>query len=328
MTFYTQRGKIDVAYTHIGARFLSESAVCSYLQINSFVGTVPLISNAKASRVCKQQTAASKGHFVMQKKCSNCQKTKPIADFYPRKISKDGYRGTCKTCADGQAARYRAGNKSKQTREKYYEENKEQIGQRNLNRYHEKYAKNLKKRLAVLENETRPGEVWKDIDSYEGFYQVSNMGNVRRIAPGYSVTIGAELSPTPNHDGYLQVNLSKYSIQKVKAIHRLVARAFLGPKPPGLEINHKNGIKADNRPDNLEYVTHAENMHHAKAIGAFDNHPKGSKHRGSVLTEALVLEMRTKYRNGQPIASIAREYNLVDGTARKAITGETWGHVK
>jgi hypothetical protein len=61
-------GKIDVAYTHIGARFLSENAVCSYLQINRFVGIVPLISNAKASRVCKQQTAASKGHFAMVKR--------------------------------------------------------------------------------------------------------------------------------------------------------------------------------------------------------------------------------------------------------------------
>ena len=87
-----------------------------------------------------------------------------------------------------------------------------------------------------------------------------------------------------NNLGYVKVTLYKpgkpdkwgnYPGKKTESVHRLVAMAFNGPIPAKLEVNHKNGVKHDNRPENLEYVTHRENMLHAHRLGLFPPVPKG-----------------------------------------------------
>jgi len=94
------------------------------------------------------------------------------------------------------------------------------------------------------------------------------MGQVRSSMRGYLHLL--KLCPVvsgipPKFRGHLEVHLCKNgngSFSRFR-VHHLVLEAFIGPRPSGYECNHKNNIKSDNRPKNLEWVTHAENMAHA-----------------------------------------------------------------
>lgn len=96
-------------------------------------------------------------------------------------------------------------------------------------------------------------EIWKDIPSYEGFYQASNLGNIRNKKCHI-------LKPQKDHRGYLQVLLYKDKKPKCFRIHRLVWLAFKGPIPEGMEINHLDECKTNNNLENLSLVTRTENM--------------------------------------------------------------------
>lgn len=98
-------------------------------------------------------------------------------------------------------------------------------------------------------------EIWKDVEGYEGLYQVSNMGRVKSLKYDKEKIIKS----CKNSRGYLIVNLYKDKKMKDHKVHRLVAQAFL-PNPNNLpQVNHKNEIKTDNRVDNLEYCDSSYN---------------------------------------------------------------------
>lgn len=108
-------------------------------------------------------------------------------------------------------------------------------------------------------------EVWKDIEGYEGLYQVSNMGNVKSVGYGKERV----LKFGKNNDGYLRVVLYKEGKGKTHKVHRLVAQAFI-PNPENKEqIDHLNTIRTDNRVENLRWVTPKEN----------NNNPLTKEHR-------------------------------------------------
>lgn len=103
-------------------------------------------------------------------------------------------------------------------------------------------------------------EVWKPIPEFEG-YEVSNQGRVRSyylFGPGSRVANKPQriLKPTLSKDGYLVVGLRG----KITPIHKVVALAFIGPYPDGMEVCHNNGQHTDNRLANLRYDTHYNNM--------------------------------------------------------------------
>ena len=106
-------------------------------------------------------------------------------------------------------------------------------------------------------------EVWRDINGYVGYYQVSNFGRVRSLDRYDSMGrlhLGQILKITDNTHGYKKVMLYKDSKHTNKYIHRLVAEAFL-PNPNNLEeVNHKDEDKSNNVVDNLEWITHRDNM--------------------------------------------------------------------
>ena len=105
-------------------------------------------------------------------------------------------------------------------------------------------------------------EIWKDIEGYEGYYQVSNFGNVRSVDRVIEYSDGVKrlrkgriLKPYKNRDGYLTCDLRKNSKHKISKIHRLVSEAFI-PNPSNLpEVNHKDEDKTNNCVDNLEWCT-------------------------------------------------------------------------
>jgi hypothetical protein len=110
-------------------------------------------------------------------------------------------------------------------------------------------------------------EEWRPVVGYERDYEVSSQGRVRRLSGGQGATAGRLHKLTPNAGGYPHVTLWAGGRSKTHRVHRLVARAFLGEPPEGYAVNHRNGIKVDNRPENLEWVTWDENNRHALATG-------------------------------------------------------------
>lgn len=99
-------------------------------------------------------------------------------------------------------------------------------------------------------------ELWKDIEGYEGLYQISTLGRVKRV------TTGRILKGGKNTSGYIQMYLYKQGIRDVNRIHRLVAESFI-PNPENKpEVNHINEDKTNNRVDNLEWCTRKENSNH------------------------------------------------------------------
>ena len=115
-------------------------------------------------------------------------------------------------------------------------------------------------------------EIWKDVIGYEGIYAISNFGNVKSLdrkiynsvyKKGYAYTKGKYMYKNKDKDGYLTVGFFKDKKMKTFKIHRLVAIHFLEPNNYKTIVNHKNGIKSDNRVENLEWCTNSENLKHA-----------------------------------------------------------------
>ena len=112
-------------------------------------------------------------------------------------------------------------------------------------------------------------EIYKVLQGSYDCYAVSNLGNVKNLRTNYV------LQPSIRKDGYKSVLLSKDGKKMSIRVHQLVAMYFL-PKDEGRpHINHINGIKHDNRAENLEWVTHKENMVHAKDNGLLEHKYKG-----------------------------------------------------
>lgn len=99
-------------------------------------------------------------------------------------------------------------------------------------------------------------EIWKDIKDYEGLYQVSNLGRVKRVKTDRI------LKPSKQIHGYLLVNLYKNNVSAKKRIHRLVAQAFISNSENKPQVNHIDENKTNNVVSNLEWVTSKENINH------------------------------------------------------------------
>lgn len=99
-------------------------------------------------------------------------------------------------------------------------------------------------------------EKWLKVKGYEERYEISDMGRIRRLSDG------GLMRPAINQNGYQHVVLSKNGKTKDFRVHRLVATHFIENKAGKRDVNHKNGIKTDNRADNLEWLTHSENELH------------------------------------------------------------------
>ena len=110
-----------------------------------------------------------------------------------------------------------------------------------------------------------PGE-WRPILGEEP-YEVSAFGKVRRSGAKMNRQSLSQIKPVMRANGYPSVCLYSNGARRDVEVHTLVAGAFLGPRPKGQEVNHKDGNKQNNVATNLEYLTHRDNQRHALATG-------------------------------------------------------------
>jgi hypothetical protein len=163
-------------------------------------------------------------------------------------------------------------------------------------------------------------EQWKDIKNYEGLYQISNKGRVKRLAGKCLAKAGKyrNLSenilicfPNKTRYNYLYVNLNNNGIKQFR-IHRLVALHFI-PNPNDLpEVNHIDGDKNNNTVENLEWCTNLENIRHSYKIGTHKIRT-GEKAPNTKLTLEQVKQIKEKLNNKEYGRSIAKEFNISEG---------------
>lgn len=167
-------------------------------------------------------------------------------------------------------------------------------------------------------------EEWKAIPGYEGFYSVSNLGRVRaeqRQVTGKMSsirTLPQKLMTPTNNDGYLQIRLSRNKSSICRKVHVLVMMAFIGPRPDGMDVAHKNGIRNDNRLENLRYDTKTGNCADKKLHGT---QQYGRQVSTSKLTEEQVMAIRM---DGRGIRKIGREYGVHHKSISSIKNGKNW----
>lgn len=176
-------------------------------------------------------------------------------------------------------------------------------------------------------------EIWKDIKGFEGYYQVSNLGRVKRcerlkINGHYKNINEMILKGTSDKDGYIVINLYKNSKYKGFKVHRLVAYHFLKNLKSKPQVNHKNLIKSDNRVENLEWCTNSENMQHARKHKKFNIDRKGAKNINSKLNDQIVYNIKKDLNKGLRVKDVAKKYNTTPNIITKIKNKKTWNHIK
>lgn len=167
-------------------------------------------------------------------------------------------------------------------------------------------------------------EIWLPVRRYEGVYEVSNLGRVRRVLACRGATAGRIIKRHDTGDGYRRVQLCHKDVKRFFGVHVLVAEAFLGARPRGKVPNHKNLNKADNRLDNLEWMTHKQNAAHAVANGRKGGRPMPRTLNGNVrLKESQVSEIkRLQGRVGQ--RTLAKLCGVSKSAIQKIHQGKLW----
>ena len=185
-----------------------------------------------------------------------------------------------------------------------------------------KTMKDLKIRLDS--NKKMVLERWEDIPGYERLYQVSNLGRVKSLEKQYVNSLGRTitrkenlLSLKPTNRNRVKVVLFKDNNRKYIDVHILVALAFIGERPEGYDVCHKDGNPSNNNVNNLRYDTRSENI--------IDNYRYGSKHSSGKLSIDDVLEIRRLHKeNNISCTELASIYNVGRTTVSKIVNRKSY----
>jgi HNH endonuclease/NUMOD4 motif-containing protein len=169
-------------------------------------------------------------------------------------------------------------------------------------------------------------EEWRSVVGWHGWYSVSSLGRVRRDAPRgrYGTVPGGllKLQLGGLNNTYVYARLHGGGRNIFYRVAGMVAAAFIGPRPDGLHINHKDGNRHNNAASNLEYVTRRQNEDHAVENAL---HAWGERHGMAKLTEAAVRHIRVSQVSNRVLAD---GYGVQIGTIRAVRNGLTWRHLK
>ena len=171
---------------------------------------------------------------------------------------------------------------------------------------------------AVLDGELQidsKGRIWR---------QISRGGN--RWTPGKTISRIHKTRRAENASGpYMFVRVMWDNIRYQALAHRLVWLHFNGPIPQGFTVNHKNGRKQDNRPENLELATHSQQVIHAlRILGVGRIDQSGEKNAMAKLTAEQVAIIRKRRASGEKLVSIATDFGVTFQTISKIARGNRW----
>lgn len=176
-------------------------------------------------------------------------------------------------------------------------------------------------------------EIWKAIPGFDD-YEASSLGRVRSIDSvklvlnrcGFDVyrhRKGMILKPRNHTCGYHTYILSG---KRTAFAHRLIALAFHGePESDSLQVAHLNGVKIDNRPDNLKWTTVSENHSHKIIHGTNLN---GEKNPRSILNDDCVKDIMMRYSLGEKSIALAEEYGVTFNAILNIVSGRGWSHIE
>lgn len=164
-------------------------------------------------------------------------------------------------------------------------------------------------------------EIYKAIKGYESSYEVSNLGNIKSKRKPHR-SYEKVLKPIKVTGGYLAIDLGDGVKIKRFLVHRLVGETFLNNKENKSQINHINGIKTDNRIENLEWNTRSENQLHSIRTGLRTT--KGIKNSQCKLNEEAVMRIffdKRKYKE------ISEDFIISIPTVSDIKRGHSWSHI-
>lgn len=162
-------------------------------------------------------------------------------------------------------------------------------------------------------------EEWREIPGTNGEYLASSKGRIK------TAKSGRILSPCVDNHGYLRVALFKADRNRRFKVHRLVASAFHGAAESSMEVNHIDGNKKNNRPENLEWVTPKENVSHAIRTGLRRNHEKFCiEHRKPVEAINIATGERTYFESIVSAKAAIRSCHIQE--VLRGVRGQTKGY--
>jgi len=167
-------------------------------------------------------------------------------------------------------------------------------------------------------------EEWKEI--FDGYYEVSSFGRVKRAKPGKGTKVGRILSPSKQRTGkpqrsghYRKISVWRKNKKVDAYVHRMVAEAFIGPCPEGYEVNHKDGNPANNILENLEYLTVVQNKQTPYLVNKILT--SGENSHLAKLTKVDVANIRQLSRSGSSYPYIAKLFNVSTPCIHKIVRG-------
>jgi hypothetical protein len=169
-------------------------------------------------------------------------------------------------------------------------------------------------------------EIWRPVVGWARTHEVSSLGRVRRAAYG-QLFPGRILKLQRSRKGYPSAALCVRGKHATKLVHALVAAAFIGPRPRGLQLDHIDGVKTNNRPSNLQYVTCQENIRRAMKLGLRAKF-KGESHGMAKLTNADVRAIRKAHRAGETQTALGPQYGVTQANISEIVNRKTWSHVR